>query len=85
MADFRFLHDCDEGGAVHRTGGEHRAALGSDIHFAHDVATGRNHPGVKVLALWIEAYDRVRPGAEFAVADDIFGGDDAVRLESLTP
>jgi hypothetical protein len=57
MADFRFLLDFDEGDAVHRTGGEHRGVVGSDIHFADDVATGRNHLGLKVLALWIEAYD----------------------------
>ena len=32
MADFRFLLDFDEDDAIHRTGGEHRGGVGSDIH-----------------------------------------------------
>ena len=65
-ADLRSLLDFDQRNTVHRAGGEHRVAFGRDVHLAHDVATGRNHPGLKVLRLGIEAHHRVRLGAGFA-------------------
>ena len=71
------IFDFDQRHAIHAAARQRQISVPGDRHVAHDAAAGRDGRGLKFLGLRIEAHDRVRLDAGFAVADDIVVGSES--------
>src|SRR5262249_44390298 len=74
------FRDLDQGHGVDQAVGEDEIAVPGDRGVAHDVATARNGPALKLFGLGVEAHDCVRGGPRFAVPDDVVDGGDPIGL-----
>src|SRR4029453_3427696 len=66
----RSLH-LNQRNAIHTATGQRQVAVPSDVHVPHDTSAGRDRPGLELLCLGIEAYERIWLHARLAVPQDV--------------
>src|SRR5262249_38211051 len=66
----RSLHP-DQRNAIHTATGQRQVAVPRDVYVPHDPSAGWNRPGLELLGLGIEAYERIWLYARLAVPQDV--------------